>query len=175
MNGLSEDLECNMGLISKQAGFDPHSKVVNWLEKFNEDTRSGHSGITISEDGFTVYVSNFWMWTLEALFYHRDNIPPWVTFEFIWTGELNISVEKVCNFCNKGTWVKYDANPEQVVEFLNKFRIIPLRKLKITEPDWECGGYRRLVVAVLEKVNGVWEIKERFSPSDLPQYVRLCD
>lgn len=164
-----------MGLISKQARFDPHSKVVDWLEKFSKDTRSGHSGITISEDGFVVSVSNFWPWTLEGLFYHRDNIPPWVTFEFIWDDGLNISDKKACNFCNKGTWVKYDATPEQVVEFLNKFRINSLRKLKITEPDWEYGGYRRLVVAVLEKVNGVWEIKEKFSPSDPPQHVLVYD
>ena len=164
-----------MGLISKQAGFDPHSKVVDWLKKFSKDTGLGHDGITISEDGFTVIVSNFWMWTLEALFYHQDNIPPWVTFEFIWADDYNISDNKVWSFCNKGPWVKYDATPEQVVEFLNKFRINPLRKLKITEPNWEYGGYRKLVVAVLEKVNGVWEIKEKFSPSDPSQYVLSYD
>lgn len=164
-----------MGLISKQARFDPHSKVVDWFEKFSKDTRSGHSGITISEDGFTVYVSNFWMWTLEALFYYQDNIPPWVTFELIGNGIIDISDNKVWSFCNKGTWVKYDATPEQVVEFLNKFRINPLRKLKITEPDWDYGGYRKLVVAVLEKVNGVWEIKEKFSPSDSITTYNLYD
>ena len=175
MNGLLEDLECNMRLISKQARFDPHSKVVDWFEKFSKDTRSGHSGITISEDGFTVYVSNFWPWTLEGLFYHRDNIPPWVTFEFIWDEGLNISDKKAWNFCNKGTWVKYDATPEQVVEFLNKFRIIPVQKLKIIEPDQGSDGMFYRTVAVLEKVNEVWEIKETLSPSDPPQHVPLYD
>lgn len=153
-----------MGLISKQARFDPHSKAVDWLEKFDKDTGCGHGDIRVSEDGFTVSVSNFWMWTLEALFYYRDNIPQWLTFEFIWTDGLEISDRKVCNFSNKGTWVKYDATPEQVVEFLNKFRITPIRKLKIID---ECVGVFHSPVAILEKVNGVWEIKEKSSPSDL--------
>ena len=146
-----------MGLISKQARFDPHSKVVDWYEKFNKDTKCGHSGIKISEDGFTVSVSNFWMQTLEALFYHQDYIPQWATFEFIWSEGIGLSDKKLYNFLNKGTWVKYDATPEQVVEFLNKFRITPIRKLKIVASVR--GGEFYRTVAILEKVDGVWKIK----------------
>lgn len=109
--------------------------------------------MSVSDDN-TIWINNWHNYVLMELFYYHG-IPPYICFEFREYGEPLLKNKYIdIGDCS-------ESKEEKILDFLNSVEFRHLHRIRAMVPG------ARIRADYFERIDGVWEIKEKSSPSDL--------